>query len=106
MTIISRLSLFLTCSFNATPATLAAPTQEHIGRWIINCPASALCQMRFAKPFLDKAGVTADLEIPAPGTTLVPDLGLCGVLGETLMAAGCFNDLADMQGRLARSMGK
>jgi len=43
--------------------------------------------MRFARRFLDKAGITGDLEVQAQGKTLVPVIALRGLSSEILMAA-------------------
>jgi hypothetical protein len=64
-----------------------AGTQEHIGSWIITCPVGGPCAMRFSKRFLDKSGVTGDLEIDADGDALVPVLAVRGLSNEVLMAA-------------------
>ena len=43
--------------------------------------------MRFDRRFLDKAGITGDLEVQAQGKTLVPVIALRGLSSEILMAA-------------------
>ncbi len=79
------------------PSLLAATTQEHVGSWVINCPGSGPCVMRFNMHVLDKAGVTGDLEVMARGRALVPVLTLRGLSSELLTAAG-------MAGRASVSM--
>ncbi len=69
------------------PIASAAATQEHVGSWVISCPDSAPCAMRFNKRFLDRAGVTGDLEVQAQGRVLVPVLALRGLSKELLAAA-------------------
>jgi hypothetical protein len=65
----------------------AGLTQEHVGSWVISCPGEAPCTMRFNKRFLDKSGITGNLEVQAQGRTLVPVLTLRGLSSELLMAA-------------------
>jgi hypothetical protein len=69
----------------------SAAEQEHIGSWVLSCPGEGVrqepCVLRLDKRFLDKAGVTGDLEIQARGKALVPVLALRGLPGELLLAA-------------------
>ena len=68
-------------------AARAAPEQQ-IGSWVVSCPdASRQCQMRFGKRFLDKGGITGDLEIESQGRSLVPVIALRGISSEILTAA-------------------
>jgi hypothetical protein len=69
------------------PAIAATATVEHIGSWVITCPGGAPGAMRFNQRFLDKSGVTGDLEVEADGVILVPVLALRGLPDEVLMAA-------------------
>lgn len=71
--------------------TASAATQEQIGSWVLTCPGGAAgsrpCLLRSGKRFFDKAGVTADLEVQALGTMLVPVITLRGLSNEILIAA-------------------
>lgn len=69
------------------PGVCAGATQEHVGSWLISCPGNASCTMRFNKRFLDRSGVTGDLEVQDQGRALVPVLALRGLSSEMLMAA-------------------
>jgi hypothetical protein len=69
------------------PGVWAGVTQEHIGSWVICCPDDAPCTMRFGRRFLDKSGLTGDLEVQAQGRMLVPVLALRGLPSELLVAA-------------------
>jgi hypothetical protein len=69
------------------PGVRAGVTQEHVGSWVISCPDDAACTMRLGRRFLDKAGITGDLEVLAQGRTLVPVLALRGPSSELLVAA-------------------
>jgi hypothetical protein len=76
----------------ASPArTGHAATQQQIGAWVLNCPGDkpgiASCTLRLEKRFLDKAGITGDLEVQAQGKTLVPVITLRGLPSKVLMAA-------------------
>ena len=81
----------LALAFAATLAPAAAETQQHIGTWVLSCPGekpgTGPCLMRFAKRFLDKGGITGDLEIQSQGKALVPVMALRGLSDELLMAA-------------------
>lgn len=70
--------------------TAKAATAEQIGSWVLSCPAAPSgterCQLRARKRFLDKAGVTGDLEVLADGGALVPVITLRGVPTELLTA--------------------
>jgi hypothetical protein len=67
--------------------TARAASQEHIGSWVLSCPADKPCVLRLDKRFLDKGGLTGDLEVEAMGTSLVPVLVLRGLPSELMMAA-------------------
>jgi hypothetical protein len=67
--------------------TAQASSQEHIGSWVLTCPTEKPCVLRLDKRFLDKGGITGDLEVDAIGTALVPVLVLRGLPGEVMMAA-------------------
>jgi hypothetical protein len=71
--------------------TARAANQEHIGSWVLSCPSkttgSEPCLLRLEKRFVDKGGITGDLEIQALGKSLVPVLVLRGVPTELLIAA-------------------
>ncbi len=71
----------------ALPGGAVAATQDHVGSWIIRCPGDGPCVMRFDRRFLDKSGITGDLEIEAQGDSLVPVLALRGLPSDVLMAA-------------------
>ena len=67
----------------------AHATDQQIGSWVLTCPArsdrdSASCLMRLNKRFLDKAGITADLEVQASGPALVPVITVRGLSTEML----------------------
>jgi hypothetical protein len=86
-----RWSLALATSFVAMHCVAAAATQEQIGSWVLTCPGKTpgteSCMMRADKRFLDKGGITGDLEIQAAGKSLVPVVALRGLSTEMLMAA-------------------
>jgi hypothetical protein len=71
--------------------TAQAATQEHIGGWELTCPGetprSEPCLLRLDKRFLDKGGITGDVEIQALGKTLVPVIALRGLPADLLLAA-------------------
>jgi hypothetical protein len=77
--------------FLASIATASAASPEHIGSWVLSCPGSAPgsepCVLHLEKRFLDKGGITGDLEIQAMGKTLVPVITLRGLPGQILLAA-------------------
>jgi hypothetical protein len=87
----ANFGIILALGFAAMPNIASATTQEQIGSWTIDCPGSKphaeACLMRFSKRFLDKAGITGDLEIQAQGSTLVPVIALRGMPSEFLAAA-------------------
>jgi hypothetical protein len=64
-----------------------AATQTQIGSWVLNCSGEAACRLRSEKRFVDKAGITAELEILADGTALVPVLTLRGLSTQVVMMA-------------------
>ena len=69
-------------------ARAAAP--EQIGSWVIDCPASPPaggCLMRAGTRFLDKGGITGDLEVQAQDQALVPVITVRGLPRELLLAA-------------------
>jgi hypothetical protein len=71
--------------------TASAASPEHIGSWVLSCPSqtpdSEPCVLHLEKRFLDKGGITGDLEVQALGKTLVPVIALRGLPGEILLAA-------------------
>lgn len=71
----------------AISTSAAATTQERIGGWVLACGNAEACILRLDKRFLDKAGITGDLEVQALGKTLVPVLTLRGLSNEMLLAA-------------------
>jgi hypothetical protein len=77
-------------SMLASGTALAAPA-EKIGSWVLSCPGPApgagRCLLRADKRFLDKAGITGDLEVQAAGKSLVPVITLRGLSTEILMTA-------------------
>ena len=80
-------ALLLTGALGGT-ARAAAP--EQIGSWVIDCPASpraAGCLMRAGTRFLDKGGITGDLEVQAQDQALVPVITVRGLPRELLLAA-------------------
>jgi hypothetical protein len=85
----SRIHLGLLMVLAFVPPSGAAPaaTLERFENWVISCPGQAPCTMRADKRFLDKSGLTGDLEIQAQGKSLVPVLALRGLPAEALIAA-------------------
>ncbi len=72
----------------AMAAAARAATEQQIGSWVVSCPDGAReCQMRFGKRFLDKAGITGDLEVESQGRSLVPVIALRGLSSQILTAA-------------------
>jgi hypothetical protein len=82
-----HLGLLIVLAFVPPSGAATASTLERFGDWVISCPGQAPCTMRADKRFLDKSGVTGDLEIQAQGNILVPVLTLHGLPGEALIAA-------------------
>ncbi len=69
-------------------ARAAAP--EQIGSWVITCPPGPPadgCLMRAGTRFLDKGGITGDLEVQAQGEALVPVITVRGLPQDLLLAA-------------------
>ncbi len=86
-----RTAVWLAVGIVALSGGANAATQEQIGSWVLNCPGdkpgAEPCIMRFNKRFLDKGGITGDLEIQGQGKSLVPVIALRGLSPEILMAA-------------------
>lgn len=83
-----RIHVLLIAALTAIPVLASAAPEQQIGSWVVGCPESAReCEMRFNKRFLDKAGITGDLEVQSQGRTLVPVIALRGLSSEILMAA-------------------
>lgn len=87
-----RAALYLAIVFPALAGTALAgvvpgATQEQIGTWVLECPGKDPCTLRFNKRFLEKAGITGDLEVLAQGKTLVPAIALRGLSGDMMLAA-------------------
>jgi hypothetical protein len=86
-----RIIAYLAIGLIAISGSARAATQEQIGSWVLDCPGNKPgaepCIMRFNKRFLDKGGITGDLEIQGQGKTLVPVIALRGLSPEMLMAA-------------------
>jgi hypothetical protein len=82
----SRSAFALLLSIGAAQAA----TQEHIGGWVLTCPGetprSEPCLLRLDKRFLDKGGITGDLEVQALGKILVPVITLRGLPPDLLLA--------------------
>lgn len=82
---------WLVCGLVLSTGAAAAELQAGIGSWVLACPGSAAgaerCLLRLDKRFLDKAGITGDVEVMADGQSLVPVVALRGLPGEVLMAA-------------------
>ena len=87
MRIVSRSLLVMLVSIG----TASAASPEHIGSWVLSCPGetpgSEPCVLHLEKRFLDKGGITGDLEVQALGKTLVPVIALRGLPSEILLAA-------------------
>jgi hypothetical protein len=64
-----------------------AATQTQIGSWLLSCSGESACRLRAEKRFVDKAGITAELEVLADGTALVPVLALRGLSTQVVMMA-------------------
>lgn len=95
-------SVLAVAAMLASGAALAA-TEEKIGSWVLSCPGGTpgaaqggapgaspgaeSCLLRADKRFLDKGGITGDLEVQALGRSLVPVLTLRGLSTEILMTA-------------------
>jgi hypothetical protein len=83
--------VLLACGLAVSPEMAAGAIQERIGSWVLSCPGetprSKPCLMQFNKRFLDKAGLTGDLEVQARGGALVPVIALRGLPSELLAAA-------------------
>ncbi|HEY4173005.1 MAG TPA: hypothetical protein VGM42_08245, partial [Rhodopila sp.] len=75
------------CGLLLLIGTASAATQDHIGSWVLACSGPSACRLRAEKRFVDKAGITADLEVLADGSSLVPVLALRGLSTEDLMMA-------------------
>jgi hypothetical protein len=77
------------------PGAAMAAADQPIGSWVLSCPSDTTkpggkpegCLLRAGKRFLDKGGITGDLEVEARGGVLVPVLALRGLPNELLMAA-------------------
>lgn len=75
-------------AFVTLPFGVNAAPEQQIGSWAITCPDGANgCLMRLHPRFLDKAGLTGDLEVQSQESTLVPVIALRGLSSELLMAA-------------------
>jgi hypothetical protein len=76
-----------------TAGGASAATHDPIGSWVLSCPSPTSrtdaepCRLRLARRFLDKAGVTGDLEVEEDGKALVPVLALRGLPTQLLMTA-------------------
>jgi hypothetical protein len=82
-----RTNLVCAAMLALSPAIAYAAAEQRIGTWVISCPeGSRACLMRFSKRFVDKAGITADLEVESQGAALVPVLVLRGLSSEILLA--------------------
>lgn len=82
-----RTNLLCAAVLALAPALAYAAAEQRIGSWVISCPDGAReCLMRFSKRFLDKAGITADLEVESQGAALVPVIALRGLSSEMLLA--------------------
>ena len=72
-------------------ATASAASPGHIGSWVLSCPretpGSGSCVLHLEKRFLDKGGITGDLEVQALGKRLVPVITLRGLPEQILLAA-------------------
>jgi len=78
---------YLLLGLIALNGSAQAATQEAVGSWVLTCPADAPCIMRLNQRFIDKAGVTGDLEVQARGKVLVPVIALRGLQADLLIAA-------------------
>lgn len=78
---------YVAAGFLALTGQARAAAPEIIGSWVLSCPADAACVMRASKRFLDKGGISGDLEVQAEGKLLVPVVTLRGLPDEVLMAA-------------------
>jgi hypothetical protein len=64
-----------------------AATQTQIGSWVLSCSGESACRLRAEKRFVDKTGITAELEVLADRTALVPVLALRGLSTQVVMMA-------------------
>ena len=79
-----RTAAYLAIGMALLCGSVQAATQEQIGSWVLHCPGDKLpsvepCVMRFNKRFLDKGGITGDLEVQSQGKSPVPVIVLRGV---------------------------
>jgi hypothetical protein len=64
-----------------------AATPEHIGSWVLNCSGTSTCRLRAEKRFVDKDGITVELDVLSDGTALVPVLALRGLPAQAVVMA-------------------
>ena len=64
-----------------------AATQTQIGSWVLSCSGESACRLRAEKRFVDKAGITVELEVLADGAVLVPVLALRGLSTQVVVMA-------------------
>jgi len=64
-----------------------AAAQTQIGSWVLSCSGESACRLRAEKRFVDKAGITVELEVLANGAALVPVLALRGLSTQVVMMA-------------------
>jgi len=71
-----------------------AATPEHIGSWVLSCSGASACRLRAEKRFVDKDGITVELEVRSDGTALVPVLALRGLPTQVVMMASAMGTVA------------
>ncbi|WP_158932855.1 hypothetical protein [Acidisphaera sp. S103] len=67
--------------------TARAAPPPHIGSWVLTCSATSICRLRAEKRFVDKDGVTVELDVLSDRTALVPVLALRGLPAQAVMMA-------------------
>jgi hypothetical protein len=67
--------------------TARAATQEHIGSWVLSCSGGSACRLHAEKRFVDKNGITVELDVLSDRTALVPVLALRGLPAQAVMMA-------------------
>jgi hypothetical protein len=67
--------------------TARAATPRHIGSWVLTCSGTSICRLRAEKRFIDKDGITVELDVLSDGTALVPVLALRGLPTQAVMMA-------------------
>lgn len=64
-----------------------AATPQHLGSWVLTCSGTSACRLHAEKRFVDKDGITVELDVLSDGTALVPVLALRGLPTQAVMMA-------------------